>query len=264
MPPSRVEPIIDDWQAHGRYVFTRDDLRAEIGKWDTATRDALRRLTKDARLARPRVGFYVIVPLEYRSAGSPPASWFVDPLMAYLGQPYYVGLLTAASLHGAAHHRPQEFQVLTDRPTRVARAGRVRIRFVVNSSIGHTTVESIKTVTGSMRVSTPEATAFDLVRHVDAAGGYDNVAGVLAGLAERIDSGELAEQADRVPSVVARRTGYLLETAGAGQVARALAERFSGTDVEPQPLEPGRSKRGAQRDDRWGLYVNTIVEPEPS
>lgn len=214
-------------------------------------------------MARPRIGFYVIVPLEYRSAGSPPASWFVDPLMEYLKQPYYVGLLTAASLHGAAHHRPQEFQVVTDRPTRPVRSGRVRIRFVVSSEVDRVAVTSVNSATGAMRVSTPAATALDLVLYVDASGGYDNVAGVLASLAEKIDPDELAEQADRVPSVVARRTGYLLEEIGAEKASRVLAARFGDRDVEPQPLDPALPKRGAHRDDRWGLYVNVTVEPEP-
>lgn len=264
MPPSRVEAFVDNRQAQGLYVFTREELRDSLGKWDSATRDALRRLTEESRLARPRIGFYVIVPLEYRSAGSPPASWFVDPLMKYLEQSYYVGLLTAASLHGTAHHRPQEFQVVTDRPTRPVRSGRVRLRFVVNSEIDRVAVTSVNSATGTIRVSTPAATALDLVRYVDVSGGYDNVAGVLAGLAEKIDPGELAEQADRVPSVVARRTGYLLEEVGAERTARDLAKRFKNRDVEPQPLDPALPKRGADRDDRWGLYVNALVEPEPA
>lgn len=264
MPPSKVEKIVDNWQAGGQYAFTREDLSERLGKWDSATRDALRRLTEESRVARPRIGFYVIVPLEYRSAGSPPASWYVDSLMKFMQQPYYVGLLSAASLHGAAHHRPQEFQVATDRPTRPVRAGRVRIRFVVNSQIEQTAVMSMNTATGTMRVSTPAATALDLVRYVHASGGYDHVAGVLAGLAEEIEPGQLAEQADRVPSVVARRTGYLLERVGADRAARALAERFAGVDLDPQPLEPGLPKGGSERDDRWGLYVNTTLEPEPA
>ena len=31
--------------------------------------------------------------------GSPPASWFIDDLLEYLGQSYYVGLLSAAEIH---------------------------------------------------------------------------------------------------------------------------------------------------------------------
>lgn len=40
--------------------------------------------------------------------------------MKFLGQPYYVGLLSAAALHGAAHHQPQEFQVVTNKQFRPA------------------------------------------------------------------------------------------------------------------------------------------------
>jgi len=264
VPPSRVEQIIDDLQAQGHYWFTREELARKLGKWDTATRDALRRLARQQRIARPRIGFYVIVPLEYRSAGAPPASWFIEPFMDHLRQAYYVGLLSAAELHGAAHHRPQEFQVVTDRPTRPIQVGRVRIRFVVNSRIHDVPVLEVKTATGTMLVSTPEATALDLVRYPHASGGYDNVATVLSELAEVMDPVRLASASERFPSVVARRAGFLLEQVGAGQTAGCLASRFEGAELDPQPLQPGASKRGARHDRRWGLYLNSLVEAEES
>ena len=67
---------------------------------EVALDSALRRQRQRGRIVSPRRGFYVIVPQEYALAGSPPPSWFIDELMAYLGQPYYVGLLSAAALHG--------------------------------------------------------------------------------------------------------------------------------------------------------------------
>jgi hypothetical protein len=88
---------------------------------------ALRRLKRRGRIASPRRGFYVLVPVEYREAGCPPVSWFIDDLMRFLKQPDYVGLLSAAAIHGAAHQQPMLFQVVTDRPSRPVRVGRVRI-----------------------------------------------------------------------------------------------------------------------------------------
>src|SRR5690606_2826851 len=82
----------------------------------------------------------------------------IDDIMRFLDQPYYVGLLTAAAIHGAAHHRPQEFQVVTDRPTRQITVGRVRIRFVQKCTIHEAAVQEVKTETGTMPVSTPEET----------------------------------------------------------------------------------------------------------
>ena len=53
-------------------------------------------MTARGRIAKAKDYFYVIVPLEYAAAGAPPASWFVNDLMAAMTRPYYVGLLTAA------------------------------------------------------------------------------------------------------------------------------------------------------------------------
>ena len=36
-------------------------------------------------------------------------------MMAHLHRGYYVALLTAAAMHGAAHQAPQSFQVITEK-----------------------------------------------------------------------------------------------------------------------------------------------------
>jgi predicted transcriptional regulator of viral defense system len=85
--------------------------------------------------------------------------------MHFHEQPYYVGLLSAAAIHGAAHQQPQEFQVLTARSLRPIEAVRFGVRFFVNRRIQGTATMPIKTETGTMLVSTPAATAIDLVRY---------------------------------------------------------------------------------------------------
>src|SRR5450756_2468572 len=127
--PEEVSSFIDQLQATGRYTFSVADVQAALPASEIALDNAIRRLDKAGRIVTPRRGFYVIVPTEYRAAGSPPPSWFVDDLMHFLGQPYYVGLLSAAAIHGASHQQPMEFQVITDRPTRRGLAGRARIQF---------------------------------------------------------------------------------------------------------------------------------------
>jgi len=136
------------------------------------------------------------VPPEYRAAGCPPADWFIDDLMAYLGPPYYVGLLTAAALHGAAHQAPQEFQVVTDHPLPMIEIGRVRIRFVKKAHLRASPTLRVNTQTGQMRVSTPAATAFDLVRYPEHGSFLSNVVTVLHDLVERLDGGELVRTAE--------------------------------------------------------------------
>jgi predicted transcriptional regulator of viral defense system len=156
-----------------------------------AMAEALRRLRSNRRIATPRRGFNVIVPPEYREQGCPPAPWFIDDLMRFVGRPYYVALLTAAAVHGAAHQQPMRFQVVTDRPMRPAEAGRVRIDFHVSHGAETAPVVQVQTDTGYMRVSTPDVTAFDLVRFVAVAGGLSNVATVLADLPESLQADAL-------------------------------------------------------------------------
>src|SRR5690606_27544379 len=88
-----LSSFVDGLQECGRYFFTLQEALALPGRNALATRKALYILRRHGRIVAPRSGFYVIVPLEYRSAGSPPVSWFLDDFMQYLGQPYYVGLL---------------------------------------------------------------------------------------------------------------------------------------------------------------------------
>jgi predicted transcriptional regulator of viral defense system len=162
--PQAVSAFADRLQARGTYTFSKADVRDVLPKSEIAIDNALRRLKKRGRIVTPRRGFYVIVPTEYRSAGSPPPSWFIDDLMRSLGQPYYVGLLSAAAIHGASHQQPMVFQVVTDRPTRQGAAGRSHITFHMSRDVGRTPLSRVQTETGTMAVSTPEATAFDLVR----------------------------------------------------------------------------------------------------
>jgi hypothetical protein len=45
-----------------------------------------------------------------------PSCLFIDDLMKSLSTPYYVGLLPAAALHGAAHQQPMGYTVITQSP----------------------------------------------------------------------------------------------------------------------------------------------------
>jgi predicted transcriptional regulator of viral defense system len=222
---------------------------------------AVMRLSTKGRLAVPRRGFYVIVPIEYRTGGAPPPSWFIDDLMRNLRKSYYVGVLSAASLHGAAHQQPQELQVVTSKAARPVACGRVRIRFLGKRRHDQTLTVEIKTETGTMRVSTPEATAIDLVRYATVAGGLGNVATVLSELSERMDSDRLLEATRADGKVVlAQRLGYLLELVGAGASAEALAGYVEEANPRSTPLRPGKSTRGCTTHRRWRIFVNEQVE----
>jgi predicted transcriptional regulator of viral defense system len=257
--PGGLAQYVDRLQGSGRYSFREEEVARSLGGSSVARQAALRRLKKKARIVSPRRGFFVIVPVEYRSAGSPPASWFIHDLMAYLDQPYYIGLLSAAEIQGAAHQRPQVFQVVTDVPTRPIEVARLRIEFHRNRNIRQVPIERVKTETGSMQISTPEGTAIDLVRYPEACGYLGNVATVLVELAERIDPRKLAKVAAKGRHPDAQRLGYLLDRLGLKKVAESLATMVASWRRRPVLLRPDRPARGLDHDPRWFVVANEEI-----
>lgn len=254
--------FVNDLQARGRYTFTRAEAAEPMAITDLALEAALRRLKKRGRIANPRRGFYVVVPLEYREAGCPPASWFIHDLMRFLGRPYYVGLLSAAAIHGAAHQQPMVFQVITDQAIRPARAGRVRINFYKSRMVEKAPVVEVQTETGLMRVSSPETTVFDLVRFSAAAGHAGNVVTVLGELSEKLDPSALAKLADfyAVPEV--QRSGYLLEQLGEYELAKPLADWLKKRRYRPIRLVPGKVADKVPAAPKWRVIPNETLESE--
>jgi predicted transcriptional regulator of viral defense system len=183
--------------------------------------------------------------------------------MAAMKAPYYVGLLSAAAMHGASHHQPQEFQVVTDRSIRRLTVGPARIRFFASKFVARTSVMDFKTPTGAMRVSRPEATAVDLVRFARAAGNIDHVATVLAEMAPSLDPKKLlpaVRVAGDVPS--AQRLGYILEHVDGRRLASPLHRWLEGRAHRAVPLRPGRVAAEGPADRRWHVLVDHPLEAE--
>lgn len=259
-----LSQFVDSLQESGRYTFTREEASRFCGGSEVALRAATARLERQGRLATLRRGFYVVVPLEYRTAGAPPPSWYIDALMRFHGRPYYVGLLTAAALHGAAHQQVQEFQVVTDRAFRPVHVGRVLLRFFYKKNTAQTPRVGVKVETGTMQVSSPEATVFDLVRYPLGAGGLGNIVTVLAELAERIDPERLVEATESGAELaVAQRVGLLLESVGAENKTEPLAEWVASRKPRTVSLRPDRDAAGAPQNRRWHVLVNDAIELEP-
>ena len=257
-----------DWTlalpSHGRFTFTTAEARAASdGASDAAVAAALDRAEADRLIASPVRGFHVVLPLEDRGTGTPSWRLFLDPLMTHLGLPYYVGLLTAASIHGASGQAVQVVQVVTARPRRPVHVGRLAIEFVVRRTAAKAPVELRTTPSGRMRVATPEVIALDLVRYPAKAAGWGNVATVLGDLAPSLRRAGMRDALAVVPATPElQRLGHLLERAGAEPVLAALETELATRRIGWVPLVPGdpRPDPGVARDPRWHVLVN--LEPE--
>lgn len=245
--------------AKGQYHFTSREAQSALGISADAAKLALNRLEKKSFIASPARGFYVTLPPEYRSLGCLPADQFIPALMKRLNLPYYAGLLSAAQYHGAAHQRPQEFQVFVAGNRRPIQCGAVRVAFMARKRLRDVPVQSFNTPRGTVLVSTPEATALDLVGYAGHAGGLNQVATVLSELAERIDPEKLVAAAQSAPVPWAQRLGYLLEHLGFAAKVPALKEYVREHAKQSTVLLPKGLQNRVHRNKGWKLYVNAKV-----
>jgi predicted transcriptional regulator of viral defense system len=254
--------FIQDLAAKGRSCFSFEDVEKLKGASPPAIKAALRRLQKKGGIAMPYRGFYVIVPPEYRAAGCLPPEQFIPDLMDHLGEIYYAGLLSAAEYHGAAHQRPQVFQVIVAKGRRPIRCGKMRVDFIFRKNAARIPTEPRNTPAGVLKIATPEATALDLIGYVGHCAGLDNVATVLTELADKIDTGRLRKLAELSPIAWVQRLGYLIEFVGAHEKAEEIAGYIAEKRPVRTPLAPALGIKGARMESRWRVFVNTQVEPD--
>lgn len=273
--------FITDLIANGYCCFTYAQVKEALGVSDIAARAALRRLKQKGELAHPLSGFYVIVPPEYRVLGCRPAEDFIHDLMELINAPYYVGLLSAAQYHGAAHHRPQQFQVITTQKRRPISCGRIKIVFITKKNAEHTPTQRVNTSQGAIVVSTPEATAIDMVTYPNRCGGIENVFTVLTDLVKKINANKLHKLASATDEVTwIQRLGYLLDLIKANHLSDILYKSLGNHRVRARLLiaqpkkSPGLEKLAAKlgksknlsshetKNDKWKLIINKKLELE--
>lgn len=254
------DKIIDAMIAKGRYCFDSSELVLASGKSALAVRRAMRRMRDSGRIAMPIGGFYVYVPPEYRSLGCLPPEQFIPYLMERDREPYYAGLLSAAQFYGSAHQQPQEFHVIVSKVHKPISCGKVRVKFAVRHNAAEIPVVKRNTPRGQIIISTPEATAFDLIGYHKQAGGLNNVATVIASLAEKLDPKLLLKVAELSPVAWSQRLGYLLDYVEAGDKAKGLAKFVKNRTPIPSALMAGKPVKGADRNLKWNVLVNSAIE----
>ena len=253
--------------SEGRTVFTAGEAERALGIGHGAFLDAAERLQRREALLNPRQGFYIVVPPQFASWGAPPPAWYIDDLMRYEGQPYYVGLLKAAELHGATHQAVMEFQVVSPKRLPTIRAGRSLMVFYFRKYMDGVKpgIEAHKTDSGIMKISSAALTALDLLRYPQASGGSDNVATVLLDLGQKIDPQELAALSEVVERTVVQRLGHLLEHLGhgsrTGPMLEALQRRGSPLWTEldrEEARDPYFAPEPREYDPRWHVVVRRL------
>jgi len=256
---------VEKLQSKGRYVFTLKDIKKEFNKADNSLSMALLRLSKKGKIVSVKNGVYVIVPPEYSGSKILSPLLFVNDMMKYSGREYYLGLLSAAAFHGAAHQQPQDICVVTTKPSiRTIFVRGVKINFICRKNIRLQGIEERKTDTGYIRISGPELTAADLIQFRKRSGELTRVTEVIGELLDKIDSKKLIKIAhSHVSLPVIQRLGYILDNVFKRKaLADALFNAVKNRLKRLTALNPSHNISGFTSGNRWKIIENTILEPE--
>jgi predicted transcriptional regulator of viral defense system len=255
--------FINKLRSIGRYSFNTQEAMDALEVNKLATLNALKRLKENKLIVSPARGFYLIVPPEYQILGCLPADKFVPELMEHLGLPYYVGFLSAAQFYGAAHQKPQRFQVVTTKNRPPIHCGRIYIEFIANKNAASYPTKKFNTSTGTIFVATPEVIAADIVTAPQHAAGIHNVATILVDLAEHIDINRLKELTTINPEVFwLQRLGYLYDFLEVKLLAREIAKIIEDKKLHWVRLVSKTGYQSLKRNKKWNIIVNTKVEPD--
>jgi len=252
-----ADVFINQCLASGRTAFPLVDLVQATGLSVTAARNQLLRLKDRVTRVSPRHRFFLIVSPEHRAVGAPPVAWWLHDYFQWLSVPYYLALQSAASSLGSNPQALQVTQVMTNLPRRPVEIGRIRIQFFVKRTVEQTPTQPLANAYAPLQVSTPEATAFDLVQYATRIGGVGRVAETMAPLLPLMRPTELRRvlKIEDEPAT-AQRLGFVLENLRAMDLAK-IVENWLPSDLKFVPLVPGLLRAAAEIK-RWRIYNNAV------
>ncbi|MEX0812460.1 MAG: type IV toxin-antitoxin system AbiEi family antitoxin [Chitinophagales bacterium] len=257
-----LENFVEEKRAEGKYSFTQNELLDSFDISGKALQQALYRLKTKNKIAHVRKGFYAIISPEFLKWGIPPPYLFIDDLMKSIGKDYYVGLFSAASLHGASHQAVMKFYVITEKPAlRNISKDNLNVDFYVKQNWSKDDIVLKKTDAGYIKVSSPELTALDLLYYGNY--GVNRAFTVIEELTEEMNTKSLIRVAENFPNIsTIQRLGYLLDIELNNQkLANALKKVLKNKRIYPVRLSKNSSKNGAYNS-IWNIYINTEIESD--
>lgn len=254
----RLEDYIIELRSKGKYTLNFKDLQQ---KFPERSKEALRqsvfRLKSNNSLAHLRREFYLIIPPEYSSRPGLPLYLFIDDLMKFLGKEYYVGLFSAASLHGASHQSPMTGDIVVNgTPVRPIESDNFSIKFYTKKIISAGHIIKMKSDSGYFNASSAELTAIDLI-YYSSNWGIERVLTVISDLIEHIKPSKLYNCAlEHNPSAV-RKLGFLFdeyfrEKKLADKLYAAFLKNKSSNYLYLAPSE----KKEGEKNSKWLIVKN--------
>ncbi len=263
-----ISKWIDNREMTGFPVFSYNEiLKAMPALSAQVVSNELYRLGKKKRIQSVHKGLYTAVPLQFKDKGIVPPYNYIGQLMNYLGKPYYISLLSAGVLHGAAHQRPQRLSVTTILPRiTVSQNSNKYLFWCYRKEVPQNFLCQTHSDTGIIYYSNPELTAIDLVQFSQKIGGLSAAATVIAELAEKINFSEYGDDIVRITTLsTLQRLGYLLDTVLeehtiADEICSILEPYYK--DLKYSQLVSGSQQNDNRKNSKWKLIINQEIEPD--
>lgn len=250
----------------GKSCFSREDVISAFPSMTIrAINTSLSYFAKKRLVERIQRGFYCVVPAHYALSNSIHPYYYIDDLMAWLNKPYYVALLSAASMWGASHQKVMITQVMTQLPQlNLATDRNVTIDWFYRKTISSEFLIAKNGENGKVLYSNAELTAVDLIRHAHRAGGFSFVATVLAELREATDFSNAAKGVFRTARIAdIQRLGYIYDVVLGDEAQAAVIYeqlRAMAGELDSVLLSPTSHAEVQTKNGKWKILVNTYIE----
>ena len=220
-----AKQFIDSKLAIGVFSFSLSDLVKSTGLSEIAANNQLRRIGEAVVRVTPRQPYFLIVTPEYREFGAPPPLLWLDDYFNWLGHPYYLALQSAAALYGSSQQAVQEVQVITNVQISDIVFSRVRVRFYFKLATAEAQIQQAPSAHAPLNVSTPETTAYDLIRYASSIGGIERAAETIYPMMQEMNSRRLKKVLDVGREIsTAQRLGYILKNGEANKLERVVLD----------------------------------------
>jgi predicted transcriptional regulator of viral defense system len=160
--------------------------------------------------------------------------------------------------------RTENKEIIVPRQERPILLPGLSIRFFSKQHFTATPLKSTQGHSGMIPVSTPEATALDLVRYARHIGGLDAVLTVLSELVESMEAAPLAVAASsESETALIQRLGWLLDHLGKSALADTLHAALPTSRPLPRAaLDPTAPRTGPITGNRWRILENANPEAD--
>ena len=260
-----ITEYIKHLQSFEEYAFSWEEVLENCKSPVSTLRKELNRLAKKNEITNLRKGFYLILPPRYQQMGKLPIQLYIEKLLKYLERDYYLGLYSAAAIHGASHQRIQQEYIITKpQVLRDIEKGNNRIRFFISENWSTNNIVEKKSDAGKFKVSSPALTAVDLIYYQTKIGGANRILANLEELFEKITNDDLTKLLAWYPYKSAlQRLGFFMEETNASEeLIELIYQHLQKDSFYPALLSPTQGQRPGKTGNRWKIDVNIKLESD--